>query len=159
MKRKWLFIGLLLIIIAGIVALTQSSFRQRLIKITESLQGQDSSFEIEIDSMIGGGFAGAADYYLINALGEVYNFTSPTFHEEEEKKLVRRIDRQTVKKLRACLIKADFGSMEEGDPSYGGQSWRVVINGREKTIYFEGTPTRLLEAEKILEEILQKNLY
>lgn len=116
---------------------------------------QDSTFQIEINEMIGGGFMGATFINLINSKGEVYQISSPSWQLSPRKKLVKRIDQEVVKSLRNSLIAANIFEVEEGAPQYSGESWRVIINGQEKTIYFGETPGNLLETEKILKEILE----
>lgn len=118
----------------------------------------DITFEMEIDSMIGGGIMGATNIDVINDKGEVYKISSPSYQDEQKKELIKQIDKELLDSLRNSLIKANIFKMETGGPQYGGQKWRVVIDGQEKTIYFLETPGSLLETERILEKILEKNL-
>lgn len=116
---------------------------------------QDSTFQMEINRMIGGGFMGATSVYLINSSGQVYYIHSQSYGVSPKKELIKKIEKETVKSLKDSLIKANIFEMEEGVPTYSGKSWRIIINGREKTIYFGKTPENLLETEKILKEILE----
>lgn len=117
---------------------------------------QDPTFEVEIDMMIGGGFVGATNVYLINFKGEVYGIFSPHVGVPQIKSLIKRVDQQLIKSLRDALLEANIFGMEEGSPKYSGKSLKVIISGKKKTVYFVGTPKNLLKVGGILEEILEQ---
>ena len=116
--------------------------------------GKASDFEIKINKMVGGGFAGATDLVLLNSSGEVYSIKAATYKDEPQKNLIKHFDKKKVDSLRAALIEADIWSISPGSPQYSGQQWEIVIDGRKKTLNFSKTPDRLKKTEKIINDIL-----
>jgi len=115
---------------------------------------QDSSFKIEINSLIGGGFAGATNVIIINSLGEIYQVSSPDYNTPPTKTLVKNIEASTVKSIRDSLVKANIFGMAETQPAYSETEWKIVLNNQEKIVHFGHTPKNLLETEAILNSIL-----
>ena len=97
---------------------------------------EDTTFLVEIDPVVGGGFAGAVNKYEITATGEVYNTNAPDYKTDAKKSLLKKIADQDVQELRQAFIESGVLDIASGDePKYSSSSWKVTINGKEQYFY------------------------
>lgn len=139
--KKFLSVVCLLIIASTIL---QPAFAQKKI-----------SFRLEIDPLIGGGFAGDNMKYIINSKGEIFK-QKPELTGPGKMVLIKKVDPKEIHVLQHELKNADIWKMKTGDPQYSGKRWDITIDGRTKTLYFSNVPDKLKSAEQIVERMLQK---
>ncbi len=113
------------------------------------------SFRLEIDPLIGGGFAGDNMKYIINSKGEVFK-QKPEPTGPGKMVLIRKVNSKEIHLLQHELRNADVWKMKTGDPQYSGKQWDITLDGKTKTLYFFNAPDKLKSAEQMVEKMLQK---
>src|SRR3989344_4817724 len=117
-----------------------------------SLALPDPLFQMEVDSLIGGGIAGVTSVFMVTSSGNVYHRFSPGYGTLPKIEVFKRVPKKEVDELKQALLETNIWNLEENYPQYSGTGWKVTINGRSKSLYFDKTPQELEKAENIFWE-------
>lgn len=112
------------------------------------------SFRLEIDPLIGGGYAGDNMKYIINSKGEIFR-QKPELTAPGKMVLIKKVDVKDIQALQAELKKADVWKLETGEPRYSGKRWDITIDGKTKTLYFFDAPDKLKTAAQMVEKMFR----
>ena len=134
-----------ILLILLVVTVIQPAFAQKKI-----------SFRLEIDPLIGGGYAGDIMTYVINSKGEVYR-QKPELIGPGKMVLIKKVDSKEIHLLQHELRNADIWQMKTGEPRYSGKQWKITLDGKTKSLYFFNPPDKLKTAAQMVEKMLQKS--